>query len=79
MNRWIAALGCALVLASVAPLANQAQADGMRPKVYGKTKCVVAARMWMSQTTWSCARGQKCCYDWLMRTGTCLAATDRCR
>ena len=78
MNRWIAAAGCMLALALIAPLGNQAQADGMAPRAYGKTKCTVQARMWMSQATWSCARGQKCCYDWVMRKGTCLAATDRC-
>jgi hypothetical protein len=78
MNRWIAAVGCALALALVASFGNQALADGMNRKVYRQTQCVAPARLWMSQTTWSCARDQKCCYDWLLRRGTCVAATDRC-
>ncbi len=77
MNRWTAALGCALALALMAPVGNQAQADGMQRKAY-RTKCVVSARMWMSQATWSCARNQKCCYDYVSRKGLCLGATDRC-
>ncbi len=79
MNRWIVAVGCLLALALVAPLGNEALADGAPRKAYGKTKCTVqATRMWMSGATWSCARGQKCCYDWFARKGSCIGATDRC-
>ena len=78
MNRWIAILGCTLAFALVALLGNKALADGMPRKVYSQAKCVVPARLWMSQTTWSCARDQKCCYDRLLRKGTCIGASDRC-
>ena len=78
MNRWIAIFGCALAVALVMPVSNQAQADGMPRKIYRKTQCVVPARLWMSPTVWSCPRDQKCCYDWLLRRGTCIAASERC-
>ena len=71
------AVGALLALALIALPDSQAQADGMVRKAY-RTKCVVAARMWMSQATWSCASGQKCCYDWVSRRGSCVAASDRC-
>ena len=78
MNRWIAAFACALAIALVTPIGNEALADGMHRKVYRQTQCVVAARLWMSQQTWSCKRDQKCCYDHLLRKGTCISASDRC-
>ena len=78
MNRWIAAIACALAIALVTPIGNEALADGMHRKVYRQTQCVVAARLWMSQQTWSCKRDQKCCYDHLLRKGTCISASDRC-
>jgi hypothetical protein len=78
MNRWIAAFACALAIALVMPIGNEALADGMHRKAYRQTQCVVAARLWMSQQTWSCKRDQKCCYDHLLRKGNCISASDRC-
>jgi hypothetical protein len=78
MKLGIAAIGCALALALVVLPDSQAQADGMARKVYRQTRCVVPARMWMSQVAWSCRRDQKCCYDWVARRGNCVAASERC-
>lgn len=78
MNRWIVSIVCAFSVALVAFVGSQAQADGMPRKVYRSAHCVVPARLWMSQTAWSCRRDQKCCYDYALRKGTCVAATDRC-
>lgn len=83
MTRWIAVAGCALALALAAPLGNQAEADGMvtRP-VYKHKRCIAPASWWWrtggAQTTWVCSASEKCCYDRLLRKGTCLAASARC-
>jgi hypothetical protein len=78
MNRWIVFIGCALAVALATLIGSQAQADGAPRKVYRQAQCVVPARLWMSRTAWSCRRDQKCCYDYALRKGTCVAAADRC-
>jgi hypothetical protein len=78
MNRWIVAIGGAFAVALVTMIGSGAQADGMPRKVYRQAHCVVPARLWMSQVAWSCRRDQKCCYDYALRKGTCVAAGDRC-
>jgi hypothetical protein len=84
MTRWMAIAGCALALAVAAPLGNQAEADGMvtRRPVFKHKRCI-APTMWLwrtgtGQTTWVCAAAEKCCYDRLLRKGTCIAANARC-
>jgi hypothetical protein len=85
MTRWIAVAGCAaLALALAAPLGNQAEADGMpTPRaVYKHKRCIAPASWWWrtgaSQTTWVCSISEKCCYDRLLRKGTCVASNARC-
>jgi hypothetical protein len=79
MTRWIVVSGLALAL--VLPLVGEAVADGMAPRkaVYTKKRCIAPAMWWgRGQTTWVCTAAQKCCYDRLLRKGTCLDATARC-
>lgn len=79
MTRWIVVLGLALAFA--APFASVADADGVvrRKAVYANKKCIAPAMWWgRGQTTWVCTAAQKCCYDRLLRKGSCLDATARC-
>jgi hypothetical protein len=83
MTRWIAAFACALTLALAMPLGNEATADGIaRRAVFTKKRCIAPEMRWFwraqAQTTWVCAAAEKCCYDRLLRKGTCIAATARC-
>ena len=68
MTRWIAVLGCALTLALTTPFGNEAEAARYKHK-----KCIAPA-MVGAQTTWVCKASENCCYDWLLRKGTCTSA-----
>ena len=76
MTRWIAPLACMLTLTLAAPFASEVKADGMARSVYHHKRCVAPAMRWRAQTTWVCKVSEKCCYDWLLRRGSCAA--DRC-
>jgi hypothetical protein len=79
MARWITALACALTLSLTLPFGNAAQADGVERHVARHLRCTAPARFLQPQsTTWVCKVSQKCCYDRLLRKGTCLEAADRC-
>lgn len=87
MMRWIAAFGCALTLALAVPVGNQAKADGFERRavapVYTRKRCIAQPTRWTrwlraTPTTWVCAAAEKCCYDPLLRKGTCIAANARC-
>ena len=87
MTRWIAAFGCALTLVLAVPVGNEARADGYErapvARAYTRKRCIAPTTRWMrlwrtSETTWICAASEKCCYDRLLRKGTCLAASARC-
>lgn len=79
MARWITALACALTLSLTLPFGNVAQADGADRHVARHLRCTAPASfLQRTSTTWVCKLGQKCCYDRLLRKGTCLAAADRC-
>jgi hypothetical protein len=84
MTRWIAAAACALTLGLALPLGNVAEADGFRraAPVYSKKRCIAPEMrfLWRAQTqvTWVCAAAERCCYDRLLRRGTCIAADARC-
>jgi hypothetical protein len=67
MTRWIVA--CAFTLALAVPLGSEANA------AYTRKRCIAPAMLGAGQTTWICTASQKCCYDWLLRRGTC---TSRC-
>jgi hypothetical protein len=69
MSLWIVAVGCALALV-LTTLGSPTEAAGYRLK-----RCIAPAMLTGAQTTWVCKASQKCCYDWLLRKGTC---TDRC-
>jgi hypothetical protein len=66
MTRWIVTLACVLTLAMVA-LARDADARG-----YTRKKCIAPEKA----QTWVCSAKEKCCYDRIVRQGTCPA--DRC-
>ena len=67
MSRWIVAFGCALTLALATPLGEEAEASG-----FSRKKCIAPA-MRTAQATWVCNASEKCCYDRLLRKGTCTA------
>jgi hypothetical protein len=83
MKARIVALGCALSLTLALPLADQSKADGMKQAarayapVFTRKLCTPPARDG-ARVTWICSASEKCCYDWLFRKGTCVAATARC-
>jgi hypothetical protein len=77
MARWIAALGCAMVLALAMPLGNEAVADGHGGHGYGHKLCF-ASKRFAPQTTWVCPMSRQCCYDWLRRRGSCIPLSARC-
>lgn len=87
MTRWIAApagaLSLMLALMLAVPFTNEAAADGVsRPvyrPVYKHKRCIAPAMWWgRGQSTWVCNIDQICCYDRLLRRGTCLEASQRC-
>jgi hypothetical protein len=71
MTRWIALFTFALVVA--VPIGFGAQAA----KKHGSAICA-AKSMDGKQTKWRCHHGQKCCFDSLTNTGTCVASTEAC-
>jgi hypothetical protein len=89
MTRWIAASACALTFALALglalPLGNEAAADGMKGPVYSAPRhirCIAPTGWWLwrstGPTTWVCNVGETCCYDRLLRKGSCLPADQRC-
>jgi hypothetical protein len=86
MTRWIAAtagaLALVLTLALAVPFATDAAADGVSRPVsrgYAHKRCIAPAEWWgRGQTTWVCNIAETCCYDRLLRKGSCLAASQRC-
>jgi hypothetical protein len=60
MTRSIAAVACTLALLLAAPLGSEAQAG------YSRKKCIAPAGQ-----NWICRASERCCYDWLLRKGTC--------
>jgi hypothetical protein len=86
MTRWIAATLAALMLTFgltlAVPYGNYAVADGVSAPVYRpalRKRCIAPAHWWgRGQTTWICSRDEICCYDRLLRKGSCLAASQRC-
>ena len=87
MTRWIAAsagaLALTLALAVAPPFVPDAAADGVAAPVYRPVfrhkRCIAPAMWWgRGQTTWVCNRDETCCYDRLLRKGSCLPASQRC-
>jgi hypothetical protein len=87
MTRWIAATAGALaltfILALAMPFGNEAAADGVdRPAyrpVYKHKRCIAPSDWWgRGQSTWVCTAAETCCYDRVLRKGSCLAASQRC-
>jgi hypothetical protein len=73
MTRWLALISCALALTLVASMAF----DGGAEAKSGKFACKATA-MDGKQTKWKCGAGQKCCFDFLMGKGSCVAASASC-
>jgi hypothetical protein len=63
--------GCALALTLAAPLGNEADARSH----YAHKRCIAPARDG-ANATWVCRANEICCYDWLLRQGSC--PTTRC-
>jgi hypothetical protein len=66
MTRWIVALACVFAIAVVA-FATGADARG-----YTRKKCIAPEKA----QSWVCSAKEKCCYDYVVRQGTC--PVDRC-
>ena len=71
ITRSLALLGFALALALAAPLGNEADARSH----YRHKRCIAPA-MYGTPTTWVCKASEICCYDRLLRKGSC--PTARC-
>jgi len=71
ITRSLALLGCALALALAVPLGNEADAHS-----YYRFKRCIAPATYGTPTTWVCKASEICCYDWLLRRGSC--PTRRC-
>jgi hypothetical protein len=71
ITRSVALFGCALALALVVPLGNDAEA-----RYHYRFKKCIAPAMLGAQTTWVCKASEICCYDRLLRRGSC--PTTRC-
>ena len=69
--RCIALCGLALALAFAASFGTEAEA-----RHHYKHKRCIAPAMAGPQTTWVCRASEICCYDWVLRKGTC--PTARC-
>jgi hypothetical protein len=87
MTRWIAAsagaLAVTLALAIAPPFVSNASADGVAapaPRAaFTRKRCIAPAMWWgRGQTTWVCNIAETCCYDRLLRRGSCLPASQRC-
>lgn len=86
MRHFVAASACALAIALAFPIGGGAKADGYYAPVrtyapvFTRKLCKAPPRRLFNrgQVSWVCSASQKCCYDWLLRKGTCVAATDRC-
>jgi hypothetical protein len=65
-------LGIALALALAAPLGNEADAQ----PYYRFKRCIAPAMYGAPPITWVCKASEICCYDWLLRRGSC--PTTRC-
>jgi hypothetical protein len=90
MTRWIAAFAGALTLTlalgAAVPFVNNAAADGVNAPVYHgyrHIRCIAPASWlggWWSrgQTTWVCNASERCCYDRVLRKGSCLQAGESC-
>jgi len=68
MTRWIAIIGATLIFTVVA-LGNAAEAAR-----YSRKKCIPPADR--AQSSWVCSASEICCYDYVLRQGTC--PRDRC-
>jgi hypothetical protein len=69
--RSLAPFGCAMALALATPLGNEADAGS-----YYRHKRCIAPAVRDAPTTWVCKASEICCYDWLLRKGSC--PTRRC-
>ena len=77
MSRWIAVIGFSLAvtlsLAFVAPYSFEAEAA----KKPANKQCVGTA-LDGKQTKFKCKADEKCCFDVITSTGTCVAASGIC-
>jgi hypothetical protein len=81
---WSAVFGLGFVVASALPLGSVAKSDGVYAPAravvptFTRKLCTPPARWGRAPATWICSASEKCCYDWVLRRGTCVAASDRC-
>jgi hypothetical protein len=73
ISRSLTLLGCALALAlTLAPLGNAADAQSY----YRFKRCIAPTWYGSAPVTWVCKASEICCYDRLLRRGSC--PTTRC-
>ena len=73
MTRCLPLISCALALTLVASMAI----DGAAEAKSGKFACKATA-MDGKKSKWKCSAGQKCCFDFLMGKGSCVASSATC-
>ena len=73
MNRWLIIFACALPVVVASPIAFEGSA-------MAKSKAMMCkATGWDGkQSKWACKAGQKCCFNWLLNKGACVAASSIC-
>jgi hypothetical protein len=75
--RFMTMFGLVIGLACAVPFGGAADAQ-----TYTRIKCIADTRLVVrpvsTPVTWICKASEKCCYDYLARKGTCIAASSRC-
>lgn len=72
MPKFLLGVAATFALALTLPLGSQAEAHKYRNKL------CTAKPHFHSPISWKCKAAQKCCYDWVLRRGKCIAGADRC-
>ena len=73
MTRWLTVVSCTLALTLVASVTF----DGGAEAKSGKFACKATA-MDGTKSKWKCGAGQKCCFDFLLGKGSCVASSATC-
>jgi len=85
MRHWIPIFACGLLAVFALPFSPVAKADGVYTPIraavaptFTRKLCTPPSRWGRTPATWVCSASEKCCYDWVLRRGTCVSADRRC-